>query len=314
MPSLTESRVVIEIKNATYAVEAIDPGFAGVAAARVTKLVNGESYDVVLTHDYQVTCECPDWVCRHEGRGTHCKHGKAMVDGGFLVASVSGGSPVAEASPVVSADVRPVTEMDLKRASFFKLRIPAMSAPVSPIVSARSVPEEVREPIAGPDPRAGTMDVMVDGVVSNVAPSLAADDEAAAGVVDEWSMGESVALLMTMATLEDGDDEAFYRLDDEFRAEFSAYLVAIGSPVSTWPGWLDLCRSGSPVSFPRPACRGLIEAEGPRPAVSFGYTPTRWEDDRAVALFSRPARRPARPRYTGTGITDEDLYPAGACS
>ena len=60
--------------------------------------------------------------------------------------------------------------------------------------------------------------------------------------------------------------------------------------------------------------RGLVEAEGPRPEAIESYTPTRWEDDRAAALFARPSRQHRRPAYSGTGITDEDLYRTGCAS
>jgi hypothetical protein len=51
MQSLSQDATLIEIKNATYAVEPIPAGEFGLVAARVTKLVNGESYDVIRTHD-----------------------------------------------------------------------------------------------------------------------------------------------------------------------------------------------------------------------------------------------------------------------
>jgi hypothetical protein len=107
----------VEIKGALYAVEAIAPGECGVSAVRVVKLVNGESYDVIRTNDNVVECSCPDFVCRHEGNGTVCKHGAAMVARGFLPAAPAPGAR----RPVLA----PVTPADVKRARYFGLTIPA---------------------------------------------------------------------------------------------------------------------------------------------------------------------------------------------
>src|SRR4051794_9761329 len=115
MSTVTANETTVEIKGALYAVEPVDAGFAGVAAVRLTKLSSGESYDVVLGHDGAMTCECPDFVVRHADKGTHCKHCKAALEHGLVVAPVSGGSPVA---------IAPITEKDVKRASYFGLKLP----------------------------------------------------------------------------------------------------------------------------------------------------------------------------------------------
>jgi hypothetical protein len=114
----------LEIKGATYAAEPIDPGFAGTAAVRVTKLVSGDVYDVVLGHDGVVSCSCPSFVCRHEGKGSMCKHGAAMVVRGFL--------PTTDA-PTTMPGYRPapVTRKDQVRASYFGLKLPTPPAPAS---------------------------------------------------------------------------------------------------------------------------------------------------------------------------------------
>jgi hypothetical protein len=79
MNILSATAASVEIKGAAYDVEPISAGEHGTVAVRVTKIVNGESYDVV-------ECSCPDFICRHEGKGTVCKHGAAMLAGGFLAA------------------------------------------------------------------------------------------------------------------------------------------------------------------------------------------------------------------------------------
>src|SRR4051812_8539113 len=122
----TVNPTILEIKNATYEVRPIDPGFAGVAAVEVTKLVSHESYAVVLQEDGHATCECPDFVCRHADHGTHCKHIRGVLAAGLLVAPISGGSPAAEAPPAVHAPAPapafpPISRLDLKRAAMWGL-------------------------------------------------------------------------------------------------------------------------------------------------------------------------------------------------
>src|SRR3954452_18890255 len=102
MEMVTADVTTIEIKGDLYAVEAIPAGECGVSALRVTKLVNGESYDVIRTHEDVVECDCPDYEARRRGTGQNGKHGGASLPRGLLPtapAPVSGGSPAAEAPP-----------------------------------------------------------------------------------------------------------------------------------------------------------------------------------------------------------------------
>lgn len=85
---------IIEIKGALYEVKTIDPGFAGVAALEVTKVVSGESYAVVLEASGRVVCECPSYLYTHESKGSCCKHGIAVIEAGLLRAPVP--APVIE--------------------------------------------------------------------------------------------------------------------------------------------------------------------------------------------------------------------------
>lgn len=125
MTSVTEELQTIEIKGTTYGVERIDPGFAGVAAVRLIKLASADTcYDVVRQDDGLIVCDCPDFVVRHEGKGTCCKHGKAAVAAGLLETS----APVASPTPApvkAPASFAPITRKDLVRASYFGLRLPA---------------------------------------------------------------------------------------------------------------------------------------------------------------------------------------------
>lgn len=91
--AVVEPVATIEIKGATYTVRPIDPGFAGVAAVEVTKLVNGESYAVVLEADGRAVCECPSYLYTHENKATTCKHGVALLAAGLLRAPAATVAP-----------------------------------------------------------------------------------------------------------------------------------------------------------------------------------------------------------------------------
>ncbi len=144
MSSLLEAPATVEIKGASYAVETIPAGECGRAAVRVTKLVNGESYDVIRTDRGIIECSCPDFVCRHEGKGTLCKHGASMLARGFLdvPAPISGGSPVV---------VAPITRADLKRAAMWGLKLPAAPRGVeAPVDHLRDVTKKVEATVDHP--------------------------------------------------------------------------------------------------------------------------------------------------------------------
>ena len=138
MTSVTQDVPTIEIKGATYTVEAIAPGECGASAVRVTKLASGESYDVLRTRENVVECSCPDFVCRHEGRGTVCKHGAAMVARGFLPAAPIASKP----------SVRPITRKDQVAARTWGLKLPA-DAPMAVEAPAKvePTPEFIAEPL-----------------------------------------------------------------------------------------------------------------------------------------------------------------------
>lgn len=131
----------LEIKGASYSATPIDPGFAGVAAVRMTKLASGATYDLALTLDGRVECNCPDYTVRHADRGTLCKHGRAALAAGLLPPPVSGGSPVAELPPAVHAPApAPVTPADRKRARYFGLTIPAVAP--GPVAAPRAASDD----------------------------------------------------------------------------------------------------------------------------------------------------------------------------
>jgi hypothetical protein len=139
--SLTDNATTIEIKGAAYAVESIPAGEFGTAAARVTKLVNGDSYDVILKHDGRCECDCPDFEARHRGLPTQgCKHIRGVKAAGLLVAVPA---PVAP-KPVVA----PITRKDLARAAMFKIKLPA--APMAVEEPAKVEGPVVELPAANP--------------------------------------------------------------------------------------------------------------------------------------------------------------------
>jgi hypothetical protein len=186
-------KATLEIKNATYSVRPIDPGFAGVAAVEVTKLVSHEAYVVVLQADGRATCECPDFVCRHADHGTHCKHIKGVLAAGLLVAPIAGGSPVLDVPPAVHAPApkpafAPITKLDLKRAAFFGLRLP--DAPMAVEPAPAPVREFVPEAVAPTAVEPATKVEFVPPssvVVAEASPEIPADDEGPAWVWDAWT-------------------------------------------------------------------------------------------------------------------------------
>jgi hypothetical protein len=331
MTTLQQNATTIEIKGASYTVELIPAGEFGLAACRITKLVNGETYDVIRQHDGLVTCSCPDFVCRHESKGTVCKHGAAMVARGFLAAPC----PVPN-RPAVA----PVTLLDLKRAAMWGLKLPTAPVAVQVAPTSDVIPHgEQHLPIAvavevapivepATDDEAGSWDDDDARWELGPEPDFVSPGVTPGSPADEWSMGETVALLLTSSAIEDGDDNAFYKLDEEYRDDFFHFLISLGGPAATWSSWLTLCRCGSPVSFPGPA-----KAEEARPTYQGRVRPTEVDEQIAAILFrdDRPGayfvvgqpmppigdksfvRKSARP-YTGTGMTDQDIYRAGAVS
>ena len=118
MSILQSNALTIEIKGALYAVEAIPAGEFGTSAVRVTKLVNGEVYDLIRTDANVLECTCPDFVCRHEGNGTCCKHLAFAVANGLL--------------PVARPGVPPITRKDMARAAAFGIRLPVAAKAEAP--------------------------------------------------------------------------------------------------------------------------------------------------------------------------------------
>jgi hypothetical protein len=284
------------IKGLAYSVSKIDPGEEGTAAFRLDK-VHGEGvYDVVRTHDGLVRCDCPSYVMTFEGTASTCKHGRALVEAGYLDRP----SPIANIpAPVASkAAVRPITRQDQVAARTWGLKLPVDApmvveapAPIvavveasAPIVVAELLPAE---PQADDDlPESGRswkgfdddsqweLSPDAEPIVEVPAPAYTPST----GLADRLWMAETTALLITLDAINgvewadsaegrDFDPDAvFDRLEPANRESFATYLRMIGSPVATWHDWLDLCWAGSPVRFPEPT--------GPRPTRLDRFTPT----------------------------------------
>jgi hypothetical protein len=141
MTTLSIELPVVEIKSrtgsASYSVETIPAGEFGVAAIRLTKLVNGESYDLLRTNDNGLECTCPDFVCRHEGKGTCCKHLSFAVANGFLPVAPSPAPVEVKASTTPAPAPRVLTHAEVKRIEYFRLAWPVGAiAPPAPVVEA----------------------------------------------------------------------------------------------------------------------------------------------------------------------------------
>ena len=150
MTSLTDNATTIEIKGSLYAVDPIPAGPFGVAAARLTKMVNGEIYDVLLDHDGHASCDCPDYELRRKGTGQLCK---ALSEAVLLLAPVSGGSPAVAVPPPAEiaseitgvSKVAPITRKDLVRSIDFGIRLPV--APMeADRVHLRHLPQMIPTP------------------------------------------------------------------------------------------------------------------------------------------------------------------------
>jgi hypothetical protein len=94
----------VEIKAASYIVQPIDAGECGTSAVRLVKRTSGESYDLIRTHAHGLGCSCPDFVFRHEGKGSVCKHLAHAVALGLL--------PVAPVAPIVEAGPAPTWDAE----------------------------------------------------------------------------------------------------------------------------------------------------------------------------------------------------------
>ena len=93
--------VVIAIRGFTYEVREIPAGECGTVAYAMRKRETDNRYDVIRNHFGEVTCDCPDYEMRRVGTGSMCKHGRALVQAGYIPAPAPGPAADADAEPEV---------------------------------------------------------------------------------------------------------------------------------------------------------------------------------------------------------------------
>lgn len=94
--------VIIEINGFRYNVDPLPIWDDADRTYRLTKHSrDGVAYDVTRTRDGCVVCDCPDFEQRHRDAGTMCKHGRALVELGLMLAPVAPPAPTVEPTPVV---------------------------------------------------------------------------------------------------------------------------------------------------------------------------------------------------------------------
>jgi hypothetical protein len=273
----------VEIKGASYTVEAIEAGEFGTAAYRVVKLVNGEAYDVIRTHAGAVECSCPDWVVRHSDKGTCCKHGRALMELGLLDAPAPAPRPSAFA---------PITRKDLARASAFGIKLPDAPRAVEPApVVAEAAPE-----IPAENPRDSWPD-WTDQERWEPTPEPASDIDLTSFAVP--------ARVVTM----------------DLPGPVVTDPARLGLPEAVPPmAWVELrpgtygLRNTTPIrtEYPAPPARPRRfepTLEERAEAAALFADPA---DD--MPAPRRPSRMMTRPRPTFNGLTDADLFAPGCCS
>lgn len=88
--------ITIEIQDTRYSVDEVPAGEFGRKAFRLCKHSgNHEVYDVIHDAFGCVACSCPDYIARHDGTSSMCKHGRALVALGLM----PGPAPIAPPAP-----------------------------------------------------------------------------------------------------------------------------------------------------------------------------------------------------------------------
>ena len=97
-----------------------------------------------------MVCDCPDYIFHREGSSSLCKHGRALIEAGYLdrPSPVANPSPAPDRQPCVPA-AAPVTSADRKRASYFGLSAsrPRLRWSSRPPAPPKSVPAKLPAPM-----------------------------------------------------------------------------------------------------------------------------------------------------------------------
>lgn len=139
--------------------------------------IEGQAVYTVARHaDGRLTCECPDFVTRHEDKGTLCKHGECCVRMGLLDAPVCATAHKPE--PIPPAPTEPIGSIpspaDRLRSSMFGIALPKPQA--APRAFAEGLLDE--SPAPAPEPCCSPSEA------SPCAQCLGADDTDAGRLVD----------------------------------------------------------------------------------------------------------------------------------
>jgi hypothetical protein len=83
--ALVETKAArVAIHGFTYTVREIPAGECGTVAFEMHRTDTNHTYHVVRNHYGLVTCDCPDYLFRHEGSAGMCKHGSRLVELGMI--------------------------------------------------------------------------------------------------------------------------------------------------------------------------------------------------------------------------------------
>ena len=79
---------IVEIRGTSYKAEPIASNCPDVIAAwRLLNLANGNVYDLAVSDQTGVSCDCPDAEFRHRDAGTLCKHARECIRAGLFDAA-----------------------------------------------------------------------------------------------------------------------------------------------------------------------------------------------------------------------------------
>lgn len=87
-PAVKPTSVPLEIRGQLYSATPIASNCPDIIAAwRVLNLRNGNVYDLAVSDQTGVSCDCPDAEFRHRDAGTLCKHARECIRAGLFDAA-----------------------------------------------------------------------------------------------------------------------------------------------------------------------------------------------------------------------------------
>ena len=94
----------LRIGGMAYALARVDPGEGGIIAWRLSKAGEDAPYDVRLAADGSASCTCADFVWRHDGNGSTCKHINDVVVVGLMAGPTPAAEVLPEPAPIVTSN------------------------------------------------------------------------------------------------------------------------------------------------------------------------------------------------------------------